>query len=309
MSKSSFAEKVKIPEPILNLCSKNVLVMEYLSGKKLAVSIEEKLAAILGGDISAAIKVLKATQQSLDEESSLFFRVNVIIEESRADNTRYQKGLKAFQLLSMTRDARNKLSLLLDATGHQIFHDGIYNGDCHPGNILVLDDGLLGLIDYGQTRRLSHHDRLALARVVSSLGKRLPDAQEVADAMRKFGFRSRDDNVEIIAKNASLYFNSDIEGKRMGFATPQKYLQYLNSKDPMLHVPDPAVFVARTSFLFRGLGALLQQQIHTSPHWRKHAILAVAKNGKAHQLYNLGLTPISNDKQKILVSSQIFSFP
>ncbi len=35
-------------------------------------------------------------------------------------------------------DTRKKLSLFLDATGHQIFANGLYNGDPHPGNILVL---------------------------------------------------------------------------------------------------------------------------------------------------------------------------
>lgn len=36
--------------------------------------------------------------------------------------------------------------------GHQIFIDGAFNGDPHPGNILLTPDGKLGLIDYGQAR-------------------------------------------------------------------------------------------------------------------------------------------------------------
>lgn len=36
--------------------------------------------------------------------------------------------------------------------GHQIFVDGAFNGDPHPGNILLTPDGKLGLIDYGQAR-------------------------------------------------------------------------------------------------------------------------------------------------------------
>ena len=33
---------------------------------------------------------------------------------------------------------------------YQIFVDGVFNGDPHPGNILLMPDGRLGLIDYGQ---------------------------------------------------------------------------------------------------------------------------------------------------------------
>lgn len=159
-------------------------------------------------------------------------------------------------------------------------------------NILVLDCGRLGLIDYGQTRRLATNDRLALAKVVSELGKQHTHAHEIANAMRNFGFVSRDNNDDNMAHFAELYFDSDAVGKKLGYATPQKYLMHLNSIDPMVLVPDPAVFVARTSFLFRGLGALLQQQLHTSQHWRKHAMLALATDGKDITLYNLGLTPL-----------------
>ena len=159
-------------------------------------------------------------------------------------------------------------------------------------NILVLDCGRLGLIDYGQTRRLATNDRLALAKVVSELGKQHTNAHEIANAMRNFGFVSRDNNDDNMAHFAELYFDSDSVGKKLGFSTPQKYLMHLNSIDPMIIVPDPAVFVARTSFLFRGLGALLQQQLHTSQHWRKHAMLALVTDGKDITLYNLGLTPL-----------------
>ncbi len=138
---------------------------------------------------------------------------------------------------------------------------------------------------------MAKHDRLALAEVVAELGKQHPDTREVSSAMKDFGFQSRDGNDENVARFAALYFDSDSAGKKRGFATPQKYLMYLNSVDPMLEVPDPAVFVARTSFLFRGLGALLQQQLHTSHHWRKHAVLALATDGDGKPLYNLGLTP------------------
>jgi aarF domain-containing kinase len=216
-----------------------------------------------------------------------------IIGENDVGLSTMQRTTKALQLMSMTRKARRTLSLLLDATGHQIFHDGLYNGDPHPGNILLLDCGRLGLIDYGQTRTLAKHDRLALAEVVAALGKPCTNASDISKAMRKFGFLSRDSNDENMAHFGALYFDSDAEGKILGYATPQKYLMHLNAIDPMVEVPDPAVFVARTSFLFRGLGALLQQQLRTSHHWRKHAVLALTTEGDGRSLYNLGLTPTS----------------
>lgn len=202
MAKSPYSNSVRIPQPMIELCSKNVLVMDYLSGKKLAVAIEEELASILGGDIGMARKVLKAKQQTLFESKDVsgkckqrfMQQLSDILGELNEDMTNAQKGVNALRLVTMTRNARKKLALLLDATGYQIFHDGVYNGDPHPGNILVLDDGRLGLIDYGQTRRLTKHDRLALAGVVAALGKPMRNVHEIANAMREFGFQSRYNN-------------------------------------------------------------------------------------------------------------------
>ena len=306
IAKSPYANKVVVPEPKIDLCSKRLLVMEFISGKKLASHIEGELASIFDGDLTMSRKVLKAKQQAIFQtnvidsctngDKGFLWQLNAILGESNKDLNIMTKVVKVLQLASMSHDARKKLSLLLDVTGHQIFNDGMYNGDPHPGNILVLDCGRLGLIDYGQTRRLTKSERLALAGVVSSLGKStnsMKSVHEIADAMRKFGFRSRDSDDENIAKFAALYFDSDDVGRKLGYATPQKYLQYLNSVDPMVAVPDAAVFVARTSFLFRGLGALLQQSLHTSHHWRKHALKALETNGDGKPLYNLGLIPIT----------------
>lgn len=300
VGKSPYASKVRIPQPVTDLCSKNLLVMEYLSGKKLAVAIEERLADVLGGDVKLARKVLRAKQKALFDSKDVghkrgkkltFAELSDMIarEGGNSNMSLLQRGSKALKVSSMTKDAREKLNLLLDVTGHQIFHNGIFNGDPHPGNILELDCGRLGLIDYGQTRTLTKHDRLALAGVVAALGKNSEEA-DIADAMRSFGFRSRDNNDEIMAKNAALYFDSDSEGRKMGCATPQTYLQHLNAIDPMVEVPDAAVFVARTSFLFRGLGALLQQQLHTSRRWSKHAQTALEDAGLEVAPYRLGLS-------------------
>ena len=47
------------------------------------------------------------------------------------------------------------LQLLVDVHGHEILIDGCFNADPHPGNVLLLKNGKLGLIDYGQTAYLT----------------------------------------------------------------------------------------------------------------------------------------------------------
>src|SRR5207248_1856635 len=43
-----------------------------------------------------------------------------------------------------------------------MFTHGHFHADPHPGNVLLLDDGQLGLIDFGSTGRLDPSQRAAL---------------------------------------------------------------------------------------------------------------------------------------------------
>ena len=174
----------------------------------------------------------------------------------------------ALKLLLLQRKQRKLIDLLVRVHGFQILLNGVFNGDPHPGNILTLKNGKIGLIDYGQCKTLDHSERIALSNIVEQLSFPEVDDSAVASAMRNFGFRFNNDREDIIRETARLFFDSDCGRRKVGCATPQDYLLYLQSLNSFDIVPDAAVFVARTSFLFRGMGALLGLDIRTCHHWR-----------------------------------------
>jgi len=63
----------------------------------------------------------------------------------------------------------------------QIFLHGIFHADPHPGNILVLDDGVIGFIDLGQIGRLDRTLRHRVAGLLTALAKL--DEEGAADAL------------------------------------------------------------------------------------------------------------------------------
>jgi ubiquinone biosynthesis protein len=63
---------------------------------------------------------------------------------------------------------------LLQCITHQILHDGTFHADPHPGNVLVLRDGQLGLIDFGQVGRLDSLQQAALRGMLVALERRHP---------------------------------------------------------------------------------------------------------------------------------------
>jgi aarF domain-containing kinase len=50
----------------------------------------------------------------------------------------------------MPVDPSVMLKWLLEVHADQLFKYGVLNGDPHPGNVLLMPDGRLGLIDFGQ---------------------------------------------------------------------------------------------------------------------------------------------------------------
>jgi hypothetical protein len=72
-----------------------------------------------------------------------------------------QRRILWFQVISRTAEAY----------GNMILTSGLFQADGHPGNILVMPNGVIGLIDYGQSKQLSDKDRLLFAQLVLALAK------------------------------------------------------------------------------------------------------------------------------------------
>lgn len=64
---------------------------------------------------------------------------------------------------------------------HMMFRDGFFHCDPHPGNLLVCDDGLLGIIDFGMNKRIAPGVMTMLRETLLSTVSR--DAERHADAL------------------------------------------------------------------------------------------------------------------------------
>jgi ubiquinone biosynthesis protein len=70
---------------------------------------------------------------------------------------------------------------LLDTMLRQVMIDGTFHADPHPGNVLVLRDSRLALIDFGSVGRLDPLQQAALRRLMLGLARRNP--AELHDAL------------------------------------------------------------------------------------------------------------------------------
>eukprot|EP00195_Chlamydomonas_chlamydogama_P016588 CAMPEP_0202910930 /NCGR_PEP_ID=MMETSP1392-20130828/53484_1 /ASSEMBLY_ACC=CAM_ASM_000868 /TAXON_ID=225041 /ORGANISM="Chlamydomonas chlamydogama, Strain SAG 11-48b" /LENGTH=505 /DNA_ID=CAMNT_0049601221 /DNA_START=123 /DNA_END=1638 /DNA_ORIENTATION=+ len=60
--------------------------------------------------------------------------------------------------MKLLASSRGSLHQLLMAYGHMMLVDGLYHADPHPGNFLIMEDGRIGLLDFGQCCVMSEQE-------------------------------------------------------------------------------------------------------------------------------------------------------
>jgi len=161
---------------------------------------------------------------------------------------------------------------LFDVHGHQIFELGLFNGDPHPGNILV-DDQSLGLIDFGQCKRLTQEERSKVARLILSVANKESD-DKIAACFRNLGIRTKNDSTEFLAVFARLLFD-----KFRPEQVDHSWHRRLHNMDRVEYFPNELAMVYRTSLLLRGLAISLQYNTSVAHQWKNYCQEAVDKFG------------------------------
>ena len=184
--------------------------------------------------------------------------------------------------LDWTKEA---VESLLDVHGYQILNQGLFNADPHPGNILILtgdgeddqqsqsENPKLGLIDYGQCKRLEAHERVQIAKLILSVADHESD-ETVALHFRNLGIRTQNDSTEFLAKFARLMFGS-FRPEHLDHS----WHQAMHNQDKVLYFPNELSMVYRTSLLLRGLAMSLQLNVSVGEQWRHHARAAIERDG------------------------------
>jgi len=170
-----------VPKPYLDLCTKRVLVMEELKGEKLAVALERdarRHAERAGQSVEDFVAQQKANEQEAKDRgieykgpsaSQMDAYIMLLNRQRQLSNTwnfihnvtvgwipgfkwRSYQGKDALPI-----NHAKMVDDLIYIHGWEVLVDGYFNGDPHPGNILLLgvDEGRpqLGLIDYGQVKK------------------------------------------------------------------------------------------------------------------------------------------------------------
>jgi len=101
-------------------------------------------------------------------------------------------------ILAAGLDPEEILAVASKATFQQVFRDGFFHADVHPGNIFVLADGAIGVVDFGIMGRIDLKTRRHLGELLLAFLSR--DYRRAAEIHFEAGWVPAHKNVEIFTQ-------------------------------------------------------------------------------------------------------------
>lgn len=197
--------------------------------------------------------------------------LSIVPQNWQAWAEEHENSLSQAKMLEWTKDA---IDSLFDVHGHQIFQQGLFNADSHPGNILIVQDEnakypKLGLIDFGQCKRLNVEERRKVARLLVSVANDDND-EIIAKHFRDLGIKTKNDSTKFLGQFARLMFGP-FKPEHM----KHEWHHSLHKEDQVVYFPNELSMVYRTSMLLRGLAMSFQINVSVGELWREHALAAI----------------------------------
>ncbi|HMF39048.1 MAG TPA: AarF/UbiB family protein [Polyangia bacterium] len=234
---------------------------------------------------AAAIEKIAANFAARKSKNVRFPRVVAGCSTGRVLTTEWIEGIKVAQLdrlESSKIDRRAAARACVEAYCEQIFVDGLYHADPHPGNLLIqptpsnaspsvvfLDFGAIGTVSEGMRRGMMSFLQGAITR----------DTMRIVSAMKEMGFISRRADPEVFDRVVQ-YFHDKLRGqvsldgfslKDIRFEADQTLGSLLDLREmnvsladirDAFHIPKEWILLERTLLLLLGVCTTLDPEMN-----------------------------------------------
>jgi ubiquinone biosynthesis protein len=215
-----------------------------------------------------------------------FPRVIAEFSTARVLTTEWMEGVKAADLErlgAMGVDRRRTARLCVEAYCQQIFIDGLYHADPHPGNLLVQPAAAPGgaptlvFLDFGATATVSETMRRGMISFLQ--GAMTRDTKRIVAAMKEMGFLSRRADPEVFDRIVEYFHDRmraqvPVQGfslKDLSFDSDKSLTNLLDLRDlnvsladlrDAFHIPKEWILLERTLLLLLGVCTTLDPEMN-----------------------------------------------
>lgn len=208
----------------------------------------------------------------------------------------YVNGIKVSDLESLERtglDRRLVARRGADAFLEMVLNHGFFHGDPHPGNVMILPENVICLLDYGIVGRVDDEQKTFLSDILFAIIKR--DMDEVISLLLFAGDISDNLNVRALKRDLSNFVDSyyeiplqDIEVGRMLV----EFIEIITIYN--IRIQPDLMLLAKSLVIIEGMGRNLDPDFNMVEHLRPFMEKALKQKYSARR--------ISRDVNSILLS-------
>jgi ubiquinone biosynthesis protein len=158
-------------------------------------------------------------------------------------------------------DVDQLLSYAANAFFCQVFRDGFFHADMHPGNLFIMPDGRIAVVDFGIMGRLDYRNRVFLAQILA--GFLQEDYYLVAKVHADFGVIPPHKSIHQFAM-ACMAIGKPILNKNLDEISVAKLLTQLfkMSETFEMRLQPQLLLLQKTMMLAEGIGRSLNPRIN-----------------------------------------------
>lgn len=155
---------------------------------------------------------LKEFREFLDRTGIDFATAPAVYEELSGPRVLAMERLYGVSLTDLdsirkySKDPEQTLVQALNVWFLSLMACDFFHADVHAGNLLVLEDGRIGFIDFGIVGRISKEIWSGMDQLMQ--GMNAQDYRQMAEAMTKIGAADRDVDVDVFANDLKTIFES-----------------------------------------------------------------------------------------------------
>lgn len=153
------------------------------------------------------------------------------------------------------------VKIAAEAFFNQVFRDGYFHADLHPGNLFVLDDGRIAAVDFGIMGRVNWQERLYLAEILR--GFLQSDYRKVAQMHFDAGYVPSHKNVDHFT-TACRAIGEPILGLPVDQISVAKLLEQLFEVAAAfeMQTQPQLLLLQKTMMVAEGVGRMLQPKVN-----------------------------------------------
>lgn len=170
------------------------------------------------------------------------------------------------------------VALLVETYIQQILEQGFFHADPHPGNLIVLPDGRLGLIDFGMVGQVTALDKDGLRKLIFAVATK--NSPGMVKAFLELGFL-RPETDAVVVRRALDQILERVYDMPLGRFTNEQWIEIMHQFEEVVRaepfqIPSTFIFLGRTLGTLFGLCVELQPDIQfislLEPHLKRLAL-------------------------------------